>query len=102
MGQQWLAAGDGHIAANQALPQAADRGAELPVQAAAEFLGLLQVSQHQNRRLDSGLAQFNAFSQGGHPKAAGTAIEGCFGHRDSAMAVAIGFDHSHQLAARLQ
>ena len=90
------------IAADQPLPEAADRGTELPVQAAAEFFGLLQVPQHQDRGLDSGLPKFDAFSEGGHPKAAGTAIERSFSNGHGAMAIAIGLDHSHQGATGTQ
>ena len=86
----------GQVLADQGFAHAADGGHQLPAQAAAQFFDLGQVAQHQDRRFDTGPAQFDALSQGGNTALAGSAGEGGPGHRHRAVAVAIGFHHGHQ------
>jgi len=61
----------GQALAEQGLALAADRGHQLPVQAAPQFLGFTEVAHHQQGGLDPRLAQFHSLLEGGHTEAVG-------------------------------
>jgi hypothetical protein len=94
------AAAAGQVLAEQGFPHAAEGGHQLPAQAAAQFLGLGEVAEHQHRSGDAGAAQLQPFAQGGDPETGRPRLQGGAGHGQGAVAVGVGLDHRHQLGGR--
>ena len=63
-----------------------------------QFVELVQrlFGQHENRVLDTGSAEFNAFLNESDAQPIGSGRESCLGGRDRTMAVTVGFDDGEE------